>query len=228
MRPKIVWLMLFLVCGFLFQGCGHLINLNQTKENSKVKSHPSKKTTSKEASKVKTPVKNLEGENRHKKSDLEKIREISTILQYFRFLNALPEEALEKEHARAQKEFSENQGTVNRLRLAMLLSITSPEHQAHEKSLALFNKYLNGTEGQDPLVKDFSFLFSSFVQRVINQEQQFKNQKKQIENQEQKYKKLSQKSENQESENRKLKKIIEELKSIEKNLMKRDETKTNE
>ncbi|GEM_PF-6757735 len=143
-----------------------------------------------------------------KKDAPEKPIEIAVIVSYFRFLNSLPEKALKQEYTRTQKEFSQDQSPINRLRLAMLLGFTHTKHRDTQRSLDLLNGYMDDPNTHDPMLRDFSFLLSSFVQ-------QFKAQ-------DSNNKKISRQLKKERAENKKLKTMIEELKTIEKNLMKRE------
>lgn len=145
-----------------------------------------------------------------KKDKPEKPIEIAVIVSYFRFLNSLPEKALKQEHARTQKEFAADSSAINRLRLAMLLGFTNTKHRDTQRSLELLNRYLEDPKTLDPMLRDFSFLLASFVQKLKQQDKA--------------YKIISHELKKGRTENKKLKKMIEELKTIEKNLVERDTT----
>ena len=135
----------------------------------------------------------------------EKPIEIAVIVSYFRFLNSLPEKALKQEHARTQKEFSENSSPLNRLRLAILLGFANTKHRDTQASLDLLNRYLENPTSLDPMLRDFSYLLATFVQKIKNQDKAYKT--------------LNQQFKKGRAENKKLNKMIEALKTIEKNLI---------
>ncbi len=135
----------------------------------------------------------------------EKPIEIAVIVSYFRFLNSLPEKALKQEHARTQKEFAENSSPLNRLRLAILLGFANTKHRDTQASLDLLNRYLENPTSLDPMLRDFSYLLATFVQKIKNQDKAYKT--------------LNQQFKKGRAENKKLNKMIEALKTIEKNLI---------
>lgn len=135
----------------------------------------------------------------------EKPIEIAVIVSYFRFLNSLPEKALKQEHARTQKEFAKDGSTINRLRLAILLGFAKTKHRDTQASLDLLNRDLENPTSLDPMLRDFSYLLATFVQKFKKQDKAYKTLKQQLNK--------------GRAENKKLKKMIEALKTIEKNLV---------
>ncbi len=135
----------------------------------------------------------------------EKPIEIAVIVSYFRFLNSLPEKALKQEHARTQKEFAEDGSAINRLRLAILLGFAKTKHRDTQASLDLLNRDLENPTSLDPMLRDFSYLLATFVQKFKKQDKAYKTLKQQLNK--------------GRAENKKLKKMIEALKTIEKNLV---------
>lgn len=139
----------------------------------------------------------------------EKTDDLARVVSYFRFLNALPEKAIQQEHERTQQEFNENKNTVNRLRLAMVLGLTNSSSRDANRSLSLLEDVLKDPDpDQEPMLSDFSFFLFTMIQKLKTEVQQRQN--------------LSQKLLEKDNENKTLEKMIEELKTIEKNIMERD------
>ncbi len=165
-----------------------------------------KKEEEKKEEKKHRPETTIVPEQKAQKEEIpEKPIEIAVIVSYFRFLNSLPEKALKQEHARTQKEFAEDSSAVNRLRLAILLGFANTKHKDTQASLDLLNRYLENPTSLDPMLRDFSYLLSTFVQKFKNQDKAYKTLKQQLKK--------------ERAENKKLNKMIEALKTIEKNLV---------
>ncbi len=144
------------------------------------------------------------------KKETKKQIDLEIIVSYFRYLNSLSSEKLKEEHRRTHQEFDHNKSPTNRLRLAILLGFSSAKHRDTKRSLALLKTYLDDPNEQNTILRDFSFLLYTFVQQIKTQEKETQ--------------KLSQQLKKERRENQTRKKMIEELKTIEKNLIKRDNT----
>ncbi|NOY84548.1 MAG: hypothetical protein GXO96_06975 [Nitrospirae bacterium] len=160
-----------------------------------------KKQSTEKPEKIEVPEKKAQTEEEAP----EKPIEIAVIVSYFRFLNSLPEKALKQEHTRTQKEFAEDGSTINRLRLAILLGFAKTKHRDTQASLDLLNHDLENLTSLDPMLRDFSYLLATFVQKFKKQDKAYKTLKQQLNK--------------ERAENKKLKKMIEALKTIEKNLV---------
>lgn len=137
----------------------------------------------------------------------EKPSDLAIIISYFRFLNALPQQAIKQERQRTRQEFDEDQSPVNRLRLAMVLGLKNHDPKNTSRSLSLLEG-ISKDPDQDPMLSDFSFLLFTMIQKLKNDARHRQD--------------LSQKLREKSNENKTLKKMIEELKAIEKNIMERE------
>jgi hypothetical protein len=144
-----------------------------------------------------------------KQENLElKDADFQSIAEYYRRLYSLSEEDLSREHSQAQQRLSENNQPIDRIRLALLLSLPHAAFKDYSRSLTLLNDYSNDPANQSSTLKDFLFFLSSFIQELKNQDER--------------YQKLDQKLKEEKKLREALEQKLEELKTIEKNILERD------
>jgi len=172
--------------------------------------------------------------NREKPAAIVSSSEIAILLSYNKHLIGLPKEALEEEKAKAEKAFTDFNGPIHRLRLAMVLSLSNPASDDYKRARTLLSVDLPEGAKPDPVLRDFAIFLDAGLFRLEEQEtrhralsqkllkeQAVRDQEmsQKIKNQENQNQKLLQKLKEEEEQGQKLQKMIEELKTIEKNIM---------
>jgi hypothetical protein len=97
----------------------------------------------------------------------------TSLLEYYLSLEALGEEELQQEFARAQQVASERHQPADRVRLAMLLGLTRAPFRNYDRSLALLDEAINDPAGRDPAAKTFLAFLSSQVREFKRQGEQY-------------------------------------------------------
>jgi hypothetical protein len=138
--------------------------------------------------------------------------DLGSVLEYYRHLYSSNEEELNQAYAQAQQKFSEHNQAVDRIRLILLLSLPHVSFKDYDRSLALIQDYLSGSNSQDSALKDFLFFLSSFVQELKTQQQQYQD--------------LDQRLKEEKKQKEVLQQKLEELKAIEKTLQERENKKS--
>lgn len=181
----------------------------------------------------------LENRSIEKKDALEGSSEIGILLGYFQHVDSLSEEALEKERSNAQKAFSEFNNSMQRLRFAIVLSLSPPDSRDYHQALELLKPDLKATGKQDFTLRDFSRFFYAALHRLKIREEHHQEISRMVIKHDARYRELlneKHKTDDQvqnlihdlkeeQTRSRELEKIIEELKTIEKNIMKRENEK---
>jgi DNA repair ATPase RecN len=180
MNPVIIWFIAFQIVCLLSFGCGNLKVMHQA-----------------------SPA-----EIQREESLVLKDSDIKSVLEYYRHLYSLNEEELNREYSQAQQTLSESNQLIDRIRLALLLSMPRAPFKEYDRSLTLVKDYLNDPSQQDSRLKDFLSILSSFIQELKSQDER--------------YQKLDQKLKEEKKQREALEQKLEELKTIEKNLLERD------
>ncbi|MEW6325550.1 MAG: hypothetical protein AB1515_09215 [Nitrospirota bacterium] len=135
--------------------------------------------------------------------------DVRSVLEYYRRLDALSESDLQREFSRAQQEAS-GRRPVDQIRLAVLLGLPRAPFKDYDRSLALLTDAA-GSAAQDAVLKDFLLWFSSLVQELKRQGEQ--------------YQKLDLKFKEEKKQRELLQQKLDELATIEKQLLERDRPK---
>ncbi len=134
------------------------------------------------------------------------------VLAYFQHLKALSGNALLAENTAAAQALSKQRSDSNRLKLALLLLLPNTAFKDEGRAAALADEVLNNKNADAPQLKQLALLVAS----VANEQKR----------QEERYQQLAQKQKDDEKRADALQQKLDALKSIEKDLIKREDTKS--
>jgi len=134
------------------------------------------------------------------------------VLAYFQHLKALSGNALVAENTAAAQALSKHRSDSNRLKLALLLLLPNTAFKDEGRAAALADEVLNNKTTDAPQLKHLALLIST----VANEQKR----------QEERYQQIAQKQKDDEKRADALQQKLNALKSIEKDLIKREDTKS--
>lgn len=134
------------------------------------------------------------------------------VLAYFQHIKTLPATALAAENAAAAQALSKQRSDSNRLKLALLLLLPNTAFKDEARAAALADEVLNNKAADTPHLKNLALLIAAVANEQKRQEERFLQ--------------LAQKQKDDEKRADALQQKLDALKSIEKDLIKREETKT--
>mgnify|MGYP000126633066 CR=1 FL=1 len=134
------------------------------------------------------------------------------VLAYFQRIKGLSGDALAAEHAAASQALTKRRSDVNRLKLALLLSLPRTPFKDEGRAAALANEVANNKAADAPEMKHLALLLAA----IANEQKQ----------QEERWQQLAQKQKDDEKRAEALQQKLDALKSIEKDLIQREQSKT--
>ncbi|MBI3621799.1 MAG: hypothetical protein HY208_06380 [Nitrospirae bacterium] len=137
--------------------------------------------------------------------------DMQSVLEYYRGLEALSEEGLQQEFARAQQAMSERHQSADRIRLAVLFGLPRATFRNYDRAVELLNDEAGDPAGRDAASKDFLLFLSAVMQELKKQSEQ--------------YQKLDLKFKEERKQRELLQQKLEELTTIEKNLLEQGASK---
>lgn len=138
--------------------------------------------------------------------------DVSEVLAYFQHIKTLSANALVTENAAAAQALSKQRSDSNRLKLALLLLLPNTAFKDEARAAALADEVLNNKTADAPHLKNLALLVAAVANEQKRQDERFWQ--------------LAQKQKDDEKRADALQQKLDALKSIEKDLIKREETKT--
>lgn len=99
--------------------------------------------------------------------------DVRDLADYYLGLEALDQEGLQREFARAQAAVADRRQPGDRIRLAMLLGLPRAPFKNYEQSLALFGEAVRDSAGRDDAVKALLSAFSAMVLELKRHSDQY-------------------------------------------------------
>jgi len=134
------------------------------------------------------------------------------VLAYFQHIKALSANALVTENTAAAQALSKHRSDSNRLKLALLLLLPNTAFKDEARAAALADEVLSNKTADTPQLKHLALLVATFANEQKRQEERFQQ--------------LAQKQKDDEKRADALQQKLDALKSIEKDLIKREDTKS--
>lgn len=134
------------------------------------------------------------------------------LLAYFQHLKALSGNALVAENSAATQALSKQRSDSNRLKLALLLLLPNTAFKDEGRAAALADEVLNNKSADTPQLKHLALLVATVANEQKHQEERIQQ--------------LAQKQKDDEKRADALQQKLDALKSIEKDLIKREDTKS--
>jgi hypothetical protein len=133
---------------------------------------------------------------------------VVSVIYYYRYLHSLSEGELEREHAHAKQDLSEKHQPISRLRMGLILGIPQAPFKDYHQSQKFLEDYILDPAVQDPTLKEFLLIVSSYAQELENQQNRRQH--------------LEKDWKDEKKERELLQEKLEELKTIEKSLLERE------